>query len=149
MGKLGTTFTYNERYLEAVNEIQDEQLRYRLNYDLCYYGVYGELPPDAGDVSKLFITSVRALIEGSHEYNAAQSVKGKKGGRTSAVSDEQIKGAIIEFYGGHGRLPSNTELGAMVGLTGDAVRHREPWKNKDVIISENCEECEQYDTHGF
>ena len=67
MGKLGTTFTYNERYIEAVNEIQDEQLRYKLNYDLCYYGVYGELPPDSGDVSKLFITSVKALIEGSHD----------------------------------------------------------------------------------
>ena len=149
MGKLGTTFTYNERYLEAINEIQDEQLRYKLNYDLCYYGVYGELPPDAGDVSKLFITSVRALIQGSHEYAAAQLEKGKKGGRTSAISDEQIEGAIIEFYGGHKKLPSSAELGAMVGLSADAVRQRQPWKNKDVIIRENCEECEQYDTHGF
>ena len=146
MGKLGTTFTYNERYLEAVNEIQDEQLRYKLNYDLCYYGVYGELPPDSGDVSKLFITSVKALIEGSHDWSNSQSEKGKKGGRKPKVSDEEMTEAIREFFRGYKRLPSNSELGAILGMSGDSVRQREPWKNKDVIISDiNV----TYDTYGF
>jgi len=146
MGKLGTTFTYNERYLEAVNEIQDEQLRYRLNYDLCYYGVYGELPPNSGDVSKLFITSVKALIEGSHDWNSSQSEKGKKGGRKPRVSDEEMTEAIREYFRGHKKLPSNSELGAILGMSGDSIRQREPWKNKDVIISDI---DVTYDTYGF
>lgn len=146
MGKLGTTFTYNERYIEAVNEIQDEQLRYKLNYDLCYYGVYGELPPDSGDVSKLFITSVKALIEGSHDWSDSQSKNGKKGGRKPKVSDEEMIEAIKEYFRGHKKLPSNTELGAILGMSGDSVRQREPWKNKDVIISDI---DVIYDTHGF
>lgn len=155
MGKLGNSFSYVERYLEAVNEVDDVELRNKLNYDLCFYGIYGMLPDDASAMSPLFIKSVQALIEGSHKFNEEQKEKGKKGGRPSAVSDEEITGAIIEFYKGHKKLPSNTELGGMVGLTGGAVRQREPWKNKDAIIAayikenENEEESVKYNTFGF
>ena len=150
MGKLGNSFSYVERYMEAVNEVDDIELRNKLNYDLCFYGVYGILPDDASAMSPLFIKSVQALIEGSHKFNEEQQEKGKKGGRPSAVSDEEIKGAIIEFYKGHKKLPSNSELGAMVGLTGGAVRQREPWRQKDAIIAAYLqEEGVEYDTYGF
>lgn len=152
-GKLGTTFTYTERYMEAINEVSDTQLRNKLNYDLCFYGVYGILPDDASDMSALFIKSVEALIQGSHDYQKGQAEKGKKGGRPSKVSDEEIKGAILDFYRGHGKLPSNSELGAIVGLSGGAIRQREPWKQKEGILAdflkENQEEEKIYDTLGF
>lgn len=150
MGKLGNSFSYVERYMEAVNEVDDVELRNKLNYDLCFYGIYGILPDDASAMSPLFIKSVQALIEGSHKFNEEQEEKGRKGGRPSAVSDEDIKGAIIEFYEGHKKLPSNSELGAMVGLTGGAVRQREPWKKKEAIIAAYLQEEDvKYDTYGF
>jgi hypothetical protein len=43
-------------------------------------------------------------------------------------------------------LPSNSELGAILGMSGDSIRQREPWKNKDVIISDI---DVTYDTYGF
>ena len=153
MGKLGNSFSYVERYLEAVNEVDDVELRNKLNYDLCFYGIYGILPDDASAMSPLFIKSVQALIEGSHKFNEEQQEKGKKGGRPTTVSDKEIEGAIIEFYREHKKLPSNTELGGMVGLTGGAIRQRDPWKNKNEIIAaylrENKEEDVRYDTYGF
>lgn len=149
MSKLGSSFSYVERYMEAINEVDDIELRNKLNYDLCFYGVYGILPDDASAMSPLFIKSVQALIEGSHKFNEEQREKGIKGGRPSAVSDEVIEEAMIEFYKEHNRLPSNTELGAMVGLTGGAIRQRGPWKNKEQILSEKLLETNDYDTHGF
>jgi hypothetical protein len=139
--------------MEAINEVSDEVLRNKINYDLCFYGIYGILPDDASDMSALFIKSVEVLIQGSHDYKKEQVEKGIKGGRPSKVSDEELKEAMLNFYRGHGKLPSNSELGAIVGLSGGAIRQRKPWKEKEGILieflQENEEEVKIYDTKGF
>jgi len=34
--------------------------------------------------------------------------------------------AIREFFKEHKKLPSNSELGAILGMSGDSIRQREP-----------------------
>ena len=136
MGKLGTTFTYTEKYIEAVNEIQDVELRNKINYDLCFYGVYGILPDDASDMSALFIKSVEVLIEGSHKYNEEQAERGRRGGRPTKVEDKEIEAAILRYVSeSGGKMPTCEELGKIVGLSGAAIRKREPWINRTAIAA--------------
>lgn len=135
MSKLGTSFTYIEHYLNTINELP-EDMKYRVNWDLCFYGVYGELPEDASAMSTAIVKSFELLIQGSHNFQDKQKENGAKGGRPPKITDEQIKGAAMELLEKNEGLSSN-KIGAMLGISGAAVRQRAVWKEIGQMSAQN------------
>ena len=52
------------------------------------------------------------------------------------VEDKEIAAAILKYVGENGgRIPTCEELGKIVGLSGAAIRKREPWINRTAIVA--------------
>ena len=127
MKKLGNTFTYTQKYMEVISTL-DEKDKYKVNWDLCWYGLYGEMPEDVLPISRTIIASFGVLLKGSQEYNEKQSERGSKGGRPSKATDEEIMNYVNEYKGLYGTLPSSSQIGAQFGMSGAAIRQRKIWK---------------------
>ena len=133
--KIGNCFTYAEKYFEALNKISDEQMRLKINWDICYYGTHNKtLPEDAHPLSASYIEMISALVDGSIDYREQQQERAKKG-RGGEFSDEQIKDTLVELYQLYGKVPTEKAILAHLGGTA-ALRNRDVWKNREKICSE-------------
>lgn len=128
------SFKYLKQFLIALEDLEDAE-KHRATYCLCYYWFNREFPPEATPYDKMYVKSQMRLIEGQDEYNARQKEIGKEGGRPKKATEEEIRGALIEMFQNGEKITSDA-LGARVGLSGDTIRKRPTWKNKDSILAE-------------
>ena len=133
--KIGNCFTYAEKYFDALSKIQDENMKMKINWDICYYGTHNKtLPEDAHPLSASYIEMISALVDGSIDYREQQQERAKKG-RHGEFSDEQIESAISALYQTNRKIPSEKAIVDYLGGSA-SIRNREPWKNRDKICSE-------------
>lgn len=130
-------FLYLEQFMTALEDLDKEDM-YRATYVLCYYGLYREFPEEATAIDKMYVKANAKLFDGQDAYAIKQAGKGKKGGRPTDLSDEQIEKAISELYVELGKIPSEKAVLDRLGSTA-AIRHRNAWKNREAI----CEKCEK------
>lgn len=134
MSKLGNTFVYTEQYFKAIDKL-NEELKYKVNWDLCYYGTHEcTWPEDVSPISQAIITAMEVTVETSTHYGEEQAEKGRKGGRAPEATDEQIKGAIIELYKKSGVTPQEKDILNYLGVE-SSIRKRDVWKDRNKICS--------------
>ena len=107
------SFWYLKQFLDAID---NDELTYeekcKATYTLCYYGIKGVFPPEAGGYEKMYAKSNEKLFEGQDEYKEKKSNEGKIGGSNGAtVSDEEIREAYAALYFENGgRHPSEQDV---------------------------------------
>ena len=137
------SFWYLKQFLDAID---NDELTYeekcKATYTLCYYGIKGVFPPEAGGYEKMYAKSNEKLFEGQDEYKEKQSNKGKIGGSNGAtVSDEEIREAYAALYfenGGH--YPSEQDVIKKTGATVQRFGSRNVWhedKSKWIELYRN------------
>lgn len=132
--KLGNTFVYTEQYFKSIDQL-DEATKYKVNWDLCYYGTHEcTWPEDVSPVSKAMITAMEITVEKSTHYGEEQAEKGVKGGRTPQATDEAIKEAIIALYEEKGAIPPEKDILDYLGIS-TSIRKRDVWKDRNKICS--------------
>lgn len=82
-------FLYLKQFMTALEDLEPED-RYRATYVLCYWGLYREFPQEATAIDKMYVKTNAKLFEGQDAFVQGQKEKGNKGGRPSAITDEQI-----------------------------------------------------------
>ena len=130
-------FLYLEQFMTALEDLDKEDM-YRATYVLCYYGLYREFPEEATAVDKMYVKANAKLFDGQDAYAVKQAERGKKGGRPSELTDEQLEQTIISLYEENGRVPTERAILDRLGGTA-AIRHRNAWKNREAI----CAKCEK------
>lgn len=146
---MNNKFLYLEQFITALEDLDKEDM-YRATYVLCYYGLYREFPEEATAFDKMYVKANAKLFDGQDAYSAKQAERGKKGGRPSELTDEQIEGAIISLYEETGKVPGERAVLDRLGGTA-AIRHRNAWKNREKICAECVNISAQNDevTHNF
>lgn len=137
-------FLYLEQFMTALEDLEQEDM-YRATYVLCYYGLYREFPPEATAVDKMYVKANAKLFEGQDNYVAAQKEKGVKGGRPSAITDEQIWGAYRELYEKNGAYPTEKEVIAYLGADVKRIATRSAWKNRNEHLYESMKQVSYKD----
>lgn len=127
---------YLKQFLDAID---NDELTYdekcRATYTLCYYGIKGVFPPEAGGYEKMYAKSNEKLFEGQDGYKEKKSGEGKKGGSNNAtVTDEEIREAYAALYFEKGgKHPKEQEVIAKTGAAVQRFGSRNVWhedKNK-------------------
>ena len=146
---MNNKFLYLEQFITALEDLDKEDM-YRATYVLCYYGLYREFPEEATAFDKMYVKANAKLFDGQDAYSAKQAERGKKGGRPSELTDEQIEGAIISLYEETGKVPGERAVLDRLGGTA-AIRHRNAWKNREKICAEcvNISAQKEEVTHNF
>ena len=137
-------FLYLEQFMTALEDLEQEDMD-RATYVLCYYGLYREFPPEATAVDKMYVKANAKLFEGQDNYVAAQKEKGVKGGRPSAITDEQIWGAYRELYEKNGAYPTEKEVIAHLGADVKRIATRSAWKNRNEHLYESMKQVSYKD----
>jgi hypothetical protein len=117
--------------------------RYRATYVLCYWGLYREFPPEATGVDKMFVKTNMKLFEGQDNFVQRQREIGNKGGRPSAITDEQIWGAYRALYRELGRYPTEQETIDKIGANVKRIATRKAWQTRNEHL------YREEDFHGF
>lgn len=137
-------FLYLEQFMTALEDLDKEDI-YRATYVLCYYGLYREFPEEATAVDKMYVKANAKLFDGQDAYAVKQAERGKKGGRPSELTDEQLEQTIISLYEENGRVPTERAILDRLGGTA-AIRHRNAWKNRDAICAKHASISAQNNT---
>lgn len=123
------SFWYLKQFLDAVdNEDLTYEEKCRATYTLCYYGIKGEFPPEAGGYEKMYAKSNEKLFEGQDSYKEKQSDKGRKGEKSRTVSDEEIREAYAALYFELGHYPTESEVIQKTGADVQRLGGRKVWK---------------------
>lgn len=139
-------FLYLEQFMTALEDLDKEDM-YRATYVLCYYGLYREFPEEATAVDKMYVKANAKLFDGQDAYAVKQAERGKKGGRPSELTDEQLEQTIISLYEENGRVPTERAILDRLGGTA-AIRHRNAWKNRDAICAKHASISAQNDENS-
>ena len=139
-------FLYLEQFMTALEDLDKEDM-YRATYVLCYYGLYREFPEDATAVDKMYVKANAKLFDGQDAYAVKQAERGKKGGRPSELTDEQLEQTIISLYEENGKVPTERAILDRLGGTA-AIRHRNAWKNRDAICAKHASISAQNDENN-
>ena len=129
-------FLYLKQFMTALEDLDPED-RYRATYVLCYWGLHREFPQEATAVDKMYVKANMKLFEGQDLYTQVQKEKGTKGGRPSAITDEQIWGAYRELYVELGRYPTEKETIAKIGANVGRIATRSAWKTRNEHLYES------------
>lgn len=142
--KMGNTFVYTEQYFKSIDQL-DEATKYKVNWDLCYYGTHEcTWPEDVNPVSKAMITAMELTVEKSTHYGEEQAERGTKGGRTPQATDDEIREAIIALYQEKGDIPHEIDILEYLNIS-TSIRKRDVWKDRNKI----CAMCgTQKETHA-
>ena len=122
-------FLYLKQFMTALEDLDAED-RYRATYVLCYYGLYREFPHEATGVDKMYVKANAKLFEGQDAFVQKQKENGVKGGRPSAITDEQIWGAYRELFRKKGAEPSEKEVIDFCGGGVTRIATRKAWKER-------------------
>ena len=124
------SFWYLKQFLDAID---NDELTYeekcKATYTLCYYGIKGVFPPEAGGYEKMYAKSNEKLFEGQDAYKEDKKIKGKIGGSNGAtVSDEEIREAYAALYFEKGgEHPKEQEVIEKTGATVQRFGGRKVW----------------------
>ena len=143
---LNSSFTFWGNMKEAIEVYSDEKFKYKLYDALTEYALYGIWPEDDGTVeSQSIISFVQSLVpslDKSRNYYEKATENGTKGGKWQKVTDEQIRGAIVEATKELGKAPTRTDIvnkiGQMYGVKVDArtiTRRVGDSERKEIVAS--------------
>ena len=82
------------------------------------------------------LKNAQRMIEGQDKYKVEKAEVGKKGGRTAAITDEQILGAYVEIYKKEGRRATEQEIIDYCGGGVKRIGTRSAWKRRDDYLLE-------------
>lgn len=130
-------FTFVSTFLTDIMSLPYEQ-RCKIIDAIVYWGVYRELPQEIeGDaLSIALLKNAQRMIEGQDKYKEAATSAGKKGGRVSAITDEQILGAYVELFKKNGYKPTEQEVIDYCGGGVKRIGTRNAWKRRDQYLYE-------------
>ena len=131
------SFTFVPTFLTDIMSLPYEQ-RCQIIDAICYWGVHRELPPEIEDnaLAIALLKNAQRMIEGQDKYKVEKAEAGKKGGRTAAITDEQILGAYVELYKKEGRKPTEKEVIDFCGGGVQRIGTRSAWKRRDEYLYE-------------
>jgi hypothetical protein len=141
-------FTFVPTFLTDVISLPYEQ-RCQIIDAICYWGVYKELPPEieGNALAIALLKNAQRMIEGQDKYRGDKVVIGKKGGRTAAISDEQILEAYVELYKKNGCKPTEKEVIEFCGGGVQRIGTRSVWKKRDQYLYECMEMNDTFHTN--
>ena len=123
------SFWYLKQFLDAVdNEDLTYEEKCKATYTLCYYGIRGIFPPEAGGYEKMYAKSNEKLFEGQDNFRESQSNKGKKGEKSRSATDEEIREAYAALYFELGGYPSEQDVIQKLGVDVQRLGGRKVWK---------------------
>ena len=130
-------FTFVSTFLTDIISLPYEQ-RCQILDAICYWGVYRELPPEIENnaLAIALLKNAQRMIEGQDKYKVEKAEAGKKGGRTAAITDEQILGAYVEIYKKEGRRATEQEIIDYCGGGVKRIGTRSAWKRRDDYLLE-------------
>ena len=140
---MANRFLYLEQFITALEDLEPED-RFRATYVLCYWGLYREFPPEATGIDKMFVKTNMKLFEGQDNFMQKQKALGEKGGRPSAVSDEEIWAAYNELYEKKGAYPTEQDVIQFLGAGVSRIAGRKAWQERNEHLKQK-----EDGFHGF
>lgn len=146
------SFWYIKQFLDAIdNDDLSYEEKCGATYALCYYAIRGEFPPESNGMDKMYVRANLKLIEGQDAYKQEMKDTGSRGGRPSAITDEQIWGAYEELYKELGRYPTEQETIEKLGGGIKRIATRKAWQMRNEHLYESMKQVpyKEEDFHGF
>jgi hypothetical protein len=122
------SFWYLKQFLDAIdNDDLTYEEKAKATYTLCYYGIKGVFPPEAGGYEKMYAKSNEKLFEGQDNFRSGASKNGTKGGSNVELTDEEIRKAYAALYFELGKHPTEQQVIKKTGANVQRIARRKVW----------------------
>lgn len=141
-------FNFISTFLTDIISLPYEQ-RCQILDAICYWGVYRKLPHEIENnaLAIALLKNAQRMIEGQDKYKEEKAEIGKKGGRTAAISDDEIIRAYVEIYKKEGRKATEKEVIDFCGGKVQRIGTRSVWKKRDEYLKDCMEMNDTFHTN--